>query len=259
MMRSKDEKVSESAKIAISELEHIMELLVHAATPGSVEVLFDGSLVFNPSTFSDRIVFLLSCTLPSKRRTIEVTVLGGGRYDSLLRKELHPQDLRPAHSLCLIGMSISLNVLADIKKKFSDEKLSLCDALVCSYSSPLLVEKFELAKLLRNSGVRTDIMHEPVSGVPDILEHCLRSNIENLLIVFGKDEVLVMSNAVDHGKMAFAAAVDRLKKRSDEPTSQKSQAVTSPATFANCAIIYATGERPALNTKKKIEAKHFAR
>ncbi|EYC36637.1 hypothetical protein Y032_0872g2801 [Ancylostoma ceylanicum] len=140
-----------------------------------------------------------------------------GRYDSLLRNELHPQDIRPTHALCLVGLSLSLNVLADIKQKFSEETPSECDALVCSYSKPLLVEKFELAKLLRDSGLRTDIMHEPVSAVPEILEHCLRSNIESLLVVFSKEEVLVTNNGVDHGKMTFAAAVDRLKKKTEEP------------------------------------------
>ncbi|EYC36633.1 hypothetical protein Y032_0872g2801 [Ancylostoma ceylanicum] len=139
------------------------------------------------------------------------------RYDSLLRNELHPQDIRPTHALCLVGLSLSLNVLADIKQKFSEETPSECDALVCSYSKPLLVEKFELAKLLRDSGLRTDIMHEPVSAVPEILEHCLRSNIESLLVVFSKEEVLVTNNGVDHGKMTFAAAVDRLKKKTEEP------------------------------------------
>ncbi|RCN26255.1 hypothetical protein ANCCAN_28019, partial [Ancylostoma caninum] len=150
------------------------------------------------------IIFSLSCTVPYLKRsgTTDVVVLIGGRYDSLLRNELHPQDIRPTHALCLVGLSLSLNVLADIKQKFCEEKPSECDALVCSYSEPLLVEKFELAKLLRDAGLRTDIMHEPVSAVPEILEHCLRSNIESLLVVFSKEEVLVTNNGVDHGKVS---------------------------------------------------------
>ncbi|ETN85966.1 hypothetical protein NECAME_06131, partial [Necator americanus] len=230
----------------------------------NIDIVFDGTIVYRPSTFADGIVFDLSCTLPStrKRGTVDLTVLAGGRYDSLLKNELHPQDIRPAHSLCLVGLSISLNVLADIRRKLSNGMTSfisespiVCDALVCSYSKPLLAEKFELANLLRDSGVRTDIMHEPVSSVPEILEHCVRSNIENLLVVFGPSEVLVMNNAIDHGKMTFTAAVDRLKKKTDEPIhrNQLPAVPPSPATFANCIVVYATVERPALNTKKKIE------
>ncbi|KHJ96206.1 kinase domain protein [Oesophagostomum dentatum] len=257
MLRSRDAKVKEASRNAFSDLEKITQLLSHASCSESLDILFDGATVYRPSTFGDGIVFHLTCALPNPKRggTVDVVFLAGGRYDSLLRNELHPQDIRPAHSLCLVGFSISLNVLAEIRRKFSNEKNSACDALVCSYSQPLLREKFELVKMMRRSGISTDIMHEPVSTVPEILEHCIKSNISNLLVVFDDDEVLVMSNSIDHGKMTFAAALDCISKKNEDslPKSQQPAAPSAPATFANCVIVYAVGERPALNTRRKIE------
>ncbi|EYC20507.1 hypothetical protein Y032_0021g248 [Ancylostoma ceylanicum] len=77
LLRSKNEKVREATSAAISEMEQVAELLAHASEPDSVDILFDGAVVYRPTTFTDGIVFSLSCAVPNVKRngTTDVVVL----------------------------------------------------------------------------------------------------------------------------------------------------------------------------------------
>uniref|UniRef100_A0A1I7XJK9 Non-specific protein-tyrosine kinase n=1 Tax=Heterorhabditis bacteriophora TaxID=37862 RepID=A0A1I7XJK9_HETBA len=272
---SKDEKVREKITQALFDVERVFQIFSPSIRNRYLEIIFDASMVYRPLTFTDGLVFQMATEIPSKKGNVSKSmfVLAGddytcilfvyfhivfylGRYDSLLLRERHTQDLAPPMPLCLIGCSISLDVLAHLRKITNK-------ALVCSYSNELLMEKFQLANVLWRRNVSTDILHDPVESFDQLIEHCSKKAIRHLLVVFGRDEVLVRSDGIDHGKVTLDKTVALLTNESENdevattmmPSQRNSLFSTSiaTATFSNCNISFALADRVAFTIKKRLE------
>uniref|UniRef100_A0A915AH84 non-specific serine/threonine protein kinase n=1 Tax=Parascaris univalens TaxID=6257 RepID=A0A915AH84_PARUN len=269
LMRARSDAVSELVKTAITDITSTVHILNLLTGEKSERLVFDGSLCYRPQTFASGIIFQLQVLLPHKQSTRPVIVCTGGRYDEMLKEERHVQDPRPPIPLCAVGCGLLVDVIAHLQCSDSpDCKSAWCSALVCSTSNSLLKEKALLVRRLWQRGVSADFLHDPVESVQlnQLIEHCEEKKIDELLIVFDRDEVLVRSRGVDLGKMTFDDALQRFSSHlgpsanvslestaSHSPIRQISISNTLSATFGNLNVHYALNEKLAFNTKKRIE------
>uniref|UniRef100_A0A183V4Y9 Protein kinase domain-containing protein n=1 Tax=Toxocara canis TaxID=6265 RepID=A0A183V4Y9_TOXCA len=269
LIRARSDTVSQLVRTALDDITTTFNILELLTGERSDRLLFDGSLCYRPQTFSNGIVFQLQVLLPHKHTARPVIVCNGGRYDELLREERHVQDPRPPIPLCAVGCGFLVDVIAQLQCSGSSECDSAwCTALVCSTSSSLLKEKASLVRRLWKRGVSADFLHDPVESVQlnQLIEHCEEKSIDELLIVFDRDEVLVRSRGNDLGKMTFEEALQRFDSQlgsatnafsessiSHSPTRQNSISNPPTATFGNLNVHFALSEKIAFNTKKRIE------
>ncbi|KHN74706.1 Eukaryotic translation initiation factor 2-alpha kinase 4 [Toxocara canis] len=269
LIRARSDTVSQLVRTALDDITTTFNILELLTGERSDRLLFDGSLCYRPQTFSNGIVFQLQVLLPHKHTARPVIVCNGGRYDELLREERHVQDPRPPIPLCAVGCGFLVDVIAQLQCSGSSECGSAwCTALVCSTSSSLLKEKASLVRRLWKRGVSADFLHDPVESVQlnQLIEHCEEKSIDELLIVFDRDEVLVRSRGNDLGKMTFEEALQRFDSQlgsatnafsessiSHSPTRQNSISNPPTATFGNLNVHFALSEKIAFNTKKRIE------
>ncbi|CAD6190110.1 unnamed protein product [Caenorhabditis auriculariae] len=286
LSKSRDENVSTTIRRVLEELEMASEILaigMDESTRSCVEIIYDSTTCYRPTTFGDGLVFQLFVEVPRKKAgsSRQVCVLAGGRYDSLLLRERHPRDIVPALPRFMAGFAVSLDVMAQIRKIIHiDKKTSSCSALVCSFRDSLLREKFRLANMLWSRNVATDVLHEPVDSLAELIEHCDRKSISDLLVVFSAHEIFLRHNGTDLGKIDMERAVQHVTasaaiattpgpQRGDRDedhsnilstplTSSRSSSSLMPscasATIANLNISFALTERLGFNIKKRIEA-----
>uniref|UniRef100_F1KQP7 non-specific serine/threonine protein kinase n=1 Tax=Ascaris suum TaxID=6253 RepID=F1KQP7_ASCSU len=267
LMRARSDAVSELVKTAISDITNTVHILNLLTGEKSERLVFDGSLCYRPQTFASGMIFQLQVLLPHKQSTRPIIVCTGGRYDEMLKEERHVQDPRPPIPLCAVGCGFLVDVIAHLQCSDSpDCKSAWCSALVCSTSNSLLKEKALLVRRLWQRGVSADFLHDPVESVQlnQLIEHCEEKKIDELLIVFDRDEVLVRSRGVDLGKMTFDDALQRFSlgpsanvssenAASHSPVRQSSVSNALSATFGNLDVHYALNEKLAFNTRKRIE------
>uniref|UniRef100_A0A1I7YLX8 non-specific serine/threonine protein kinase n=1 Tax=Steinernema glaseri TaxID=37863 RepID=A0A1I7YLX8_9BILA len=267
VLKSKNTEVRDKAKNALAELNGIMgtfELLSAEKNAERGTVIIDPTLCYRPELFSDGFVFQLEITVPTApgKETV-VPVLAGGRYDQSLAAERHSSDPTLGSPISAIGFNLYIEVLANICASVEKGKLSPCTVMVCCHSTSLINEKNMIVQQLRSKGIATDILHEPVRYVQDLVDHCTNHNIPFLLVILDKQTVLVHTpTEADKGgtKMDFNEAVMKVTGQQDTPQSATPNlSVASPArftssstaNFSNVNILYAMKGSHAI--KKKIE------
>lgn len=99
-----------------------------------------------------------------------------------------------------------------------------------------------MARRLWSKDVSADIVHDPVANIDDLLVglpfslvflssssfqvYCELSGIATVLIVFGKDEVLIYSDGAPQGKVNYDEALEHCSPDSDEDNDALSTATT---------------------------------
>ncbi|CAB3404975.1 unnamed protein product [Caenorhabditis bovis] len=232
LLKSRVVDIQETTEKILGELEMIQEIMSYGRTrsriafydelTGSVEeiarvnVVFDAQTSYRPKTFGDGLVFQVVIEVPTKKgATKSIGVLAGGRYDSALLREQHPRDYAPPVPRCLVGFAISMDVVAEIRRRVPNATNSApapCKTMICSMTQAdnnlLLAEKFRLAKKLWDMNLVADVLHEPVTHPENLNEHCEKKEISHMLVVCNSiPEILVRCHNSNYGKMDMEKAV----------------------------------------------------
>ncbi|VDD94685.1 unnamed protein product [Enterobius vermicularis] len=265
LLRSRNDMVREFAKKGLDDLTSCCGIL-ETFSDMTDRVIFDSSLCCRPSTFSNGLVFQLTILYPRKRGGMRpVVICYGGHYEGMLEQERRGRDPAPPTPTCLVGCGFIMDSLAKLHcARFPGFGKSLCSALVCSVSSELIMEEVCLVRLLWENNISADILYDPVSSVHELglLEHCSEKEIGNILIVTDRNEVFLRSHNTDYGKLSFSDAVAKIDSAGENGTvssceimarSRQATNSSSVATAANISIHFATSEKLAYNTRKRIE------
>lgn len=94
----------------------------------------------------------------------------------------------PPDPLCAIGCSIDMDLLAAISvvsdafnHSPTPSSLSTCIALVCSSKASFVREKLSLIRQLWNANISSDILHDPVENVDQLIVSDIVHDIDSCL------------------------------------------------------------------------------
>ncbi|TMS33125.1 hypothetical protein L596_000901 [Steinernema carpocapsae] len=270
VQKNRNEAIGNLSKKAFLELEGIartFHLLCNEKQAKSIT--FDPMLCYRPDLFSDGFVFQLEITVPrSGGKEVIMPILAGGRYDKSLAAEHHASDPQSPAPISAIGFNLYVDTLANVAALLEAEipvRMNSCSAIVCCSEGSLEKEKFQLAQKLRKHGIATDVLHEVVSNVDSLRDHCVAQKIGHLLVIKEEGVVLVVdpSEQKDNGvklhvdeailKVSSAGAPTSSRLRTaDVPTSSPARQSTAfSATFSN--VVWLHSSKKSSSERRKIE------
>lgn len=143
-------------------------------------------LVYNIQQYSG-VIFQFVCELKKKHKTDNMEVLAaGGRYDSMIAEYRNIMEQANMLSKDLhqsaVGVSISLDKLAQAVQENSTSNFELLDAVVCSLGSKTLMkEKAKVLKILWAAGIRACLIE--ANNIEEIQEQCSELKVAHVVML----------------------------------------------------------------------------